>query len=148
MAAKLVFSYSSEALGCLPAASTSHSTFRIIISEAAELPSPAGTEKCPQKSGHWWHWGDEGVGNWWIFYEKAVPVETGAALTAQQQSHSVNVPRVFMPSVAFPVGLSLACLFSLSQERDAEGAFYHLKHLDSLLPEPICWLAQLEVYSI
>lgn len=69
--------------------------------------------------------------NWWIFYEKAVPVETGPALAAQQHSHSVNVPRVLMPSVAFPVGPSLARLFSLSQERDAEANS--------------CWLAQLQV---
>lgn len=79
--------------------------------------SAAGTGRCPQKSGHWWHWGDEVVGNWWIFCERAAPVKTGPA---QQHSHSANVPRVLMPSVAFPVGLSLACLFSLSQKRDAE----------------------------
>lgn len=54
----------------------------------------------------------------WIFCERSVPVETGLALAAQQHGHSVNVPRVFMPSVAFPVGPSLACHFSLSPRKE------------------------------
>lgn len=82
--------------------------------------SPAGTERCPQRSGHWWHWGDEVFDNWWIFYERVVPADTGPVLAAQQHSQSVNIPRVFMPSVAFPVGLNLAYLLSLSQKKDAE----------------------------
>lgn len=118
MAAKLVIFYSSGVLRCSPAASSSHSAFRIIISEAAELPSLLQTLEDVHKN---LGTGDtEEMKLLWIFCKRAVPVETGPALAPYQHSHSVNVPRVFMSSMAFSVGPSLACLFSLSQKRDAE----------------------------
>lgn len=121
MAAKLVFSYSSGVLGCLAAASTPHSTFRIIIIRDAELPSLLqGLKDVHKKLGI----GDtEGMKLLIIggFSSRGLSLGVGPApAAAQQHSHSVNVLRVFMPSMAFPVGLSLACLFSVSQKRDAE----------------------------
>lgn len=119
MAVKPVFPYCSGALGCLAAAvaSTSPSTFRVIISGAAEMPSLLrGLEVVRKKLGTG---NKEGMKRSMTggFSRRGLCLARwlGPALTAQRCSHCINDPSACMSSTASPVGLGQVCLFPVSQ---------------------------------
>lgn len=118
MAAKLVFFYSSGVLRCLPAASSSQSNFRIIISEAAELPSPAGTGRCPQKFRHWWLWGDEVVVD--FLWEVCASGDWACSCCSAARPQCQCPKSVYAFSGFSCWSESSMPLLSVSQKRDAE----------------------------